>query len=249
MAKDEFKNGLAGKVAVASVGTLAAANLVGCASEDKGSQYDDWLATDGSAGRINMEAVNAALNNSNNPTEFENRINQIYEGDNPVLVQVVDLGDGQKEVSGWEDLNGNGLLDKANDDKLFSAVVGEKGHELKGHGSNSYYAHHHSYGMGNGFFMGWMMGHMMAGGYTTPAARTQTIIRERTVYRNSPAYGTQRQANSRFTNQQKAANPQAFNRASKTQSGARSSYKASKQSSMRGSSRGGKSGGRLGGGR
>ena len=55
------------------------------------------------------------------PTDFETRVNEIYEGDGLIFIRASQ--DGEKLVlEGWEDLNGNNAIDDGQDDKLFSIV-------------------------------------------------------------------------------------------------------------------------------
>ena len=56
-------------------GIVATAPLISACSS--GPSFDDWAATDGAAGRINLDDVQEAFKDSKSPTEFEKRVNDI----------------------------------------------------------------------------------------------------------------------------------------------------------------------------
>ena len=68
--------------------------IAGCAT---GVSGDDWAATEGAIGRINMEEVENAFKKSQTVEEFEKRLNEIYEGDGIVLVRAKD-DEGQRVI-------------------------------------------------------------------------------------------------------------------------------------------------------
>ena len=65
-----------------------------------------------------------AFKSANSVTDFEQRVNQIYEGDGIVLVRAKQEPDGLL-LEGWEDLDGNYEISDAQDDLLFT-IIGEK---------------------------------------------------------------------------------------------------------------------------
>ena len=69
--------------------TFAGALLAGpvIAACSSGPTYDQWAATDGAAGRINLDEVQAAFKKAKSTTDFERRVNEIYEGDGMVLIR------------------------------------------------------------------------------------------------------------------------------------------------------------------
>ena len=81
-----FKKANSGKsiTVYASVGALVASGIIGCGGKVAGQQ--DMMVTDVATGRINLDAVKDALEISKDMNEFETRVNQIYEGDNLVLI-------------------------------------------------------------------------------------------------------------------------------------------------------------------
>lgn len=230
--------------AVASIGALVSAGVVGCGS----SRQDDWMATDGAAGRINMGAVQKALEESKDPSEFEKKVNEIYEGESHILIKIEEKGS-QKVLSGFEDLNNSGKIEEQEDDMLFSATIGEKEYDLRGSGVNNYYQHRGGMSAGNMLFLYWIMSPSRMGyGYYTSPQRYREIGRDRTRYRRSTAYSTTRSANRSYNNQARASNPQAFSSSTRNVSRQRTSYQQKKMSQIRStrsrlSSRGGMRGG------
>ena len=128
-------------------GIVAASPLIAACG---GASYEDWAATDGAAGRINLDEVQAAFKDSKGTTDFERRVNEIYEGDGLILIRALQDG-AQLTLEGWEDLNGNSEIDDAKDDQLFSIVKGtNEEYDLRGHNANGYYRSH--FGAGNFLF-------------------------------------------------------------------------------------------------
>ena len=200
----------AGVVALGAAGALGVACGGGGDKEkpQDGVTADAWVETDGAAGRINMDDVRDAYReaygeNGFDPSKFEQRVNEIFEGDNLVLIQADHQGD-QAIVSGWEDLNGNKQLDENEDDKLFSIVqkLEPNGQtEVRGHGANGYYNHSSFF---SGFIPGLLLGQLFFGGrtqYITPPQRYDQINGSRSSYRQGSSYGSQRQRNTDYGSQ------------------------------------------------
>ena len=83
-------------------------------------------------------------------TDFENRVNQIYEGDGLVLIRA-EQTDTALVLEGWEDLNGNYSIDDGQDEKLFSITEkDDKSYDMRGYHANSYY--HSTWGPGSFLF-------------------------------------------------------------------------------------------------
>ena len=85
--------------ALAGASLLAGPVAVACSQEPS---YEEWAATDGAAGRINLDEIQNAFKKADNPTDFEKRVNEIYEGDGIVLIRVDQDGD-RMTLEGWED--------------------------------------------------------------------------------------------------------------------------------------------------
>ena len=255
MVKRQFRLG----TAISLGGVVAAAPLV--AACGGGTSYDDWAATDGAAGRINLDDVQAAFKNSESATDFEDKVNEIYEGDGLVLIRALQDGDALT-LEGWEDLDGNNEIDDAQDDQLFSIVKGTNDeYDMRGHHGNGYY--HSHFGAGNFLFTYLLLSSFSRGPYfySTPVSRGPGMRSQRTSYRQSSAYGRQVQRNSNFSRKQSSFRGSSYQQARGNVSSNRTTYQqgqrtsgAFKQSSSVSRSKSGsvrssgRSGGRGGGG-
>ena len=172
---------------------------------DQGQTADQWVQTDGAAGRINLDDVHDAYKDAFDKdgfqvTKFEQRVNEIYEGDNIVLVRVEQQGD-QIIVSGWEDLNTSKEIDDATDDKLFSItqkLEDNSNYETRGNGANSYYYNSSPFG---GFFTGLFLGSLLSGGrttYVTSPIAYDGLSSSRSSYRQGSGYQSQRDRNGAY---------------------------------------------------
>ena len=239
-------------------GIVAAAPLVAACG---GPTYEDWAATDGAAGRINLDDVQEAFKNSDSATEFEKRVNEIYEGDGLVLIRASQDG-ATLTLEGWEDLNNDNAIDETNDDQLFSIVRGTNDeYDMRGYHGNGYYNSH--FGAGD-FLFTYLIISSLSGPrgyyYSTPPSRGTEIRNQRTTYRNSSAYGGQVNRNASYSSRQASFAGSRYQAAKGNVSSSRSSYQStqrtsgsfrtsntiSRSSSVRSSSRG--SGGFGGGG-
>ena len=148
---------------------MAAAPVAAACSS--GPSYEDWAATDGAAGRINLDDVQTAFKESESVTEFEKRVNEIFEGDGVVLIKA-EQTETAFVLEGWENLDGNVRIDEGTDEKLFTITQKEdKSHEMRGYHANGYY--HSSWGAGN-FLFTYLLLSSFAGPryvYATPAGR------------------------------------------------------------------------------
>ena len=195
-----------------------------------GQSYDSWAATDGTAGRINLDDVQEAFKESKSASEFEERVNEIYEGDGIILIRADQSGD-RLTLEGWEDLNGNNQIEDARDDRLFSIVKVDDRHEMRGHNANGYY--HSSFGAGS-FLFGYMLASAFMPGpyfYSTPINRGPAIRQSRATYRQSNRYGTQVARNSRYTTRQQGFAGSRYQDSSRNLSSNRQSYQQTQRSS------------------
>jgi hypothetical protein len=241
-------------------GALVAASpvIAACAV---GPTFDEWAATDGAAGRINLDDVQSAFKRAKSASDFEREVNQIFEGDGLVLIRVRD-DDNSKVLEGWEDLNSNTRIDDTSDDLLFSIAQKDDGNELRGHGSNSYY--NRGFGGGDFLFTYLVISSMSSrGGYYYPPPNRQ-MSQQRSTYRTSSRYRSQVTKNSSYFSRSGGYSRSQYNDAGRTQSTARQRYQSSARttgsyarsgtgvrsswgSSSRGGSFGRSSGGRGGG--
>lgn len=195
-----------------------------------GPSYESWAATDGAAGRINLDDVQQAFKESKSATEFEKRVNEIYEGDGIILIRADQEGN-RLTLEGWEDLNGNNEIEDARDDLLFSIVKNDDQHEMRGHNANGYY--HSSFGAGS-FLFGYMLATAFMPGpyfYSTPISRGPAIRQGRANYRQSNRYGSQVAHNSRYTTRQQGFAGSRYQDSSRNLSSNRQSYQQTQRSS------------------
>lgn len=220
-------------VAITAASLLAGSPLLmACSGEPSGPTYSDWAATDGAAGRINLDDVQDAFKKSESATEFEKRVNEIYEGDGIILVRVKQDGE-TFTLEGWEDLDESNAIEDGSDDMLFSIVKKEDRHVMQGHHANGHY--HSSFGAGD-FLFGYMVGAMIMGGprttyvYQTPPAQAQTTRTQRAQYRTSPQYKSQVSRNSQYATRQQQFAGSKYQQASRQVSPARQTYQQSARS-------------------
>ena len=215
-----------GKLGIVSGGIIATGPLlVACGG---GLTAEEWAATDGAAGRINLDDVQEAFKKSDSATDFERRVNEIYEGDGLIYIRARQDGEALT-LEGWEDLNGNNEIDDARDDLLFSIVKEQEQNNLRGHGSNGYY--HSSFGGGNFLFTYLLLSSFSRGPYfyNTPSTRGGTLRTQRTSYRSSSRYTSQVSKNSRFNSRQKTFAGSRYQQASQNQSTARRTYQSTQR--------------------
>ncbi len=226
MARRPFRLG----TALSLGGIVAAGPLIAACG---GPSYEDWAATDGAAGRINLDDVQQAFKDSDSATDFERRVNEIYEGDGIVLIRAKQDGE-VLTLEGWEDLNNDNEIDDANDDQLFAIVRDTNGdHEMRGYHSNGYYNSH--WGPGNFLFTYLLISAVTPrfGGYyySTPPTRGTNIRSQRTTYRNSSSYGGQVQRNASYNQRQSSFAGSRYQSSRGNVSSSRSSYQSTQRTS------------------
>ncbi|HGJ66251.1 TPA: hypothetical protein ENS27_12870 [bacterium] len=205
---------------IASAGIIVGGSLfsfVGCSSRS-----EQWAETSGQAGRINLEAVEEAMEKSKDVTEFEKRVNEIYQGKELVLIEVKNEDNGKQLVSGYADLNDNNQIDYEEDDLLFTFTRwfedGSYKGEMRGYGVNSYY--HHPYSYGTDMFMTWMLfSALTRPAYMVPVYHTTisdagAIRSYRDSYRNTPSYRDQVNANRQYESRMSTKHGTAYRNAS-----------------------------------
>ena len=211
-------------------GIVAAAPLIAACG---GPSYEDWAATDGAAGRINLDDVQQAFKDSDSATEFEQRVNEIYEGDGLILIRAKQDGE-MLTLEGWEDLNNDNEIDESNDDQLFSIVKGTNNeYDMRGYHGNGYYQSH--FGAGDFLFTYLLISAITPrfGGYyySTPSSRGTEIRNQRTTYRNSSAYGGQVRRNASYSSRQASFAGSRYQQSRGNVSSNRSTYQSAQKSS------------------
>ena len=218
-------------MAVFSGGIVTTAPLL-AACGGGGPSFDEWAATDGAAGRINLDEVQEAFKRSDSATDFERRVNEIYEGDGIIFIRAKQDGDALT-LEGWEDLNNNNGIDDAGDDLLFSIVKEQDQHTMQGHHANGYYRS--SFGPGNFLFTYLLLSSFSRGPYFyhSPSTRAygNTLRTQRTSYRQSSNYTRQTSKNSRFFNNQKRFAGSRYQQAGRNVSSGRRTFQQTQRSS------------------
>ena len=218
-------------LAVSAGSLLAGAPLLAaCGSSSSGPSYSQWATTDGAAGRINLDDVQVAFQESSSATEFESRVNEIYEGDGIILIRARQDGD-RLTLEGWEDLDGNSSIDDAADDQLFAIIKEDDQHQLRGYHSNSYYNSH--FGAGDFLFTYLIFSSLGRGGYyyQTVPGRATTVRQERATYRGSGRYDSQLDRNRRYTSRQQTFSGSRYQEAGRGVSSGRQTYQQTQKTS------------------
>ena len=224
-----MKNRSLGRGFAAFAGSMVVVSpaLAACAAEPS---YEDWAATDGVAGRINLDDVQDAFKRSESVTDFEDRVNRIYEADGIIFIRL-DQDGSRMQLEAFEDLDKNGEISESSDDKLFSIVKDHDQHEMRGYGANGYYGSH--FGTGN-FLFTYLMFSSIAGRpyyYHTTPARYSNISQNRASYRKSASYGNQLKRNHYYNNQQKNFKGSQYSNAGRNISQGRQTYQSVQKSS------------------
>jgi len=214
---------------MAGMAIAAGPSIAACSS---GPSYDDWATTDGAAGRINLDDVQTAFKESKSATDFEKRVNEIYEGDGLILIRA-EQTDTALVLEGWEDLDDDYTIDDSRDDRLFTVSRKEdQSYEMRGYHANSYY--HSTWGAGDFLFTYMLLSAVTGPRYiytTDPGYARNTMQRNRTQYRNSYSYNQQVTKNTSYFNRQKSFAGSRYDSASRNLSSARQSYQSTTRSS------------------
>ncbi len=211
-------------------GALVVTGPTAAACGSSGPTYDQWAETDGAAGRINLEQVQNEFKLAKSPTDFETRVNKIYEGDGLVLIRAKQEAGGLS-LEGWEDLNGNNEIDDATDDQLFGILERDKQHEMRGYGANSYYRS--GFGAGDFLFTYMLISAISPRGYyySTPRGYAGTTLRsQRNHYRTTSGYNRQVGRNTSYFNRQKSFAGSRYTDAGRNLSTSRRSYQSTQRS-------------------
>lgn len=181
-----------------AVGLVAmAALLVGvpACNDPAPTSNDRWVTTQDTNVEIDWDAVAKAYREAEGPEDFEQKVNEIYTGDEVVSVAVADLDAKSQEVTGFFDRDTNGQV--AEDEKIFTIrrdVTGpeEAQYQIAGHG---HYAGYHSpmWDIASGMAMGYMISRVFSPGYqpvytqayVTSPQRRGALVSHRDTYRQS----------------------------------------------------------------
>ena len=164
--------------------------LPACRNErERGNER--WVATKNTNVKIDWDKVNAAYKKAEGPADFEEKINEIYEGSELISIAVEDTEEKAQTVTGFFDKNNNGQVEE--EEKIFSikrSVTGEDSGEYQISGYGPHYGYYHSpmYSFTSGMLMGAMMYSMFRPtyvpvAYTTSSARRTQLASHRKSYR------------------------------------------------------------------
>lgn len=196
----------------------------------QGPTFDQWAATDGAAGRINLDDVQEAFKKSKSASEFERRVNEIYEGDEILLIRAEQNEQGLT-LDAYEDLNKSGDIEDSQDDLLFSITGQDGNNELRGHGTNGYY--NRGFGGGDFLFTYLILSSFSRGPYFyhTPRGNASRIRTNRNNYRASSSYRSQVSRNSSYFNRRGGFSQSRYNSARGNVSSSRQTYQSTQRTS------------------
>jgi hypothetical protein len=217
-----------------TAGVAAVSMLGGC-----GGSQDEWANSPGTNGHTNLDAVRAAFQKAPKLEDFENRVNQICEGDKLVMFRS-DKVDGGFRLSAVEDLDGDKKI-SGSDDVLFTLLVANGTATLKGEGVTSYYTSTwaydpvaHTRGAGNAVhrtghhcthFHHWYgRSYLWGGGYYTRAPRYSQMMSQRSSYRGTSAFASQVKSNASSEKKMSSKYGSGFRSAAAKTSSNRKSY-------------------------
>ena len=206
---------------VAATGIIAGGSVITLGA--CGNRREQWAETSGQAGQINLEAVEEAMKDSKDVSEFEKRVNEIYQGDEMILIEVKNEGNEQL-VSGYADLDNNLEINYDTDEKLFTFRRWFEGnnsnpnYSMRGYGVNSYY--YHPYPYGSNFLTTYLLiSALRRPMYSTPIYHTTIIQRQQTrtvrdSYRKTPSYRNQVNTNRSFQSRMSSKHGTTYRQAS-----------------------------------
>jgi hypothetical protein len=175
---------------LALAATVGLGGVTACGSP---AGNDRWVVTENTTVELDWDAVNKAYREAEGPEDFEQKVNEIYQGEEIISISVRDTDEKNQVVTGFFDKNADG---KASDDeKVFTInrdLVGadKAQYQIAGHGP---YAGYHSpmWDIASGMMMGMFLSNMFSPGYrpmyttpyTTSPARQAALSQHRSTYR------------------------------------------------------------------
>ncbi len=208
--------------------------LYGCGGAKK-----KWKNAPGTQGALNLDAVKEAFQKRPNVAEFEKRVNEIFEGDNLILLHAEDIGNAFR-IDAKEDLDKNEKVSDG-DDLIFRMTVKNGMVTLQGMGVNSYYkeswpydpakeeryhrTYHRSHYRGPYFYHWYGYGGRRWGGsYYTPRDNYTSIRQHRDSYRKGSDFKTQVKQNGAYENRMASKHKSTYGTATRAPSAKRTSY-------------------------
>jgi hypothetical protein len=169
--------------------TVALGSITACGAPGN----DRWVVTEDTTVDIDWDAINEAYRNAEGPEDFEQKVNEIYTGDEIISISVRDADDKSQTVTGFFDKDADGKVSEG--EKIFTIqrdIVGadKAQYQISGYGP---YAHYHSpmWDIASGMMMGMFLSSMFSPGYrpmyttpyTTSPARQAALSQHRSSYR------------------------------------------------------------------
>jgi hypothetical protein len=230
---------------VLAAGLASISLMTGCNKTEK-----QWENSPGTKGFINLDDVAETFKRNRDMISFQNRVNEIFEGDNLVVFKVDKTNSGFV-MNASEDLNQDKAF-SSGDDPLFVLTLKKHTNKstvtLKGLGVNryysktwtydekrekayynSYYHGHHHHGLA--FFYWFGPGRRSWSGYHTTRKDYTTAANNRNNYRKSSEFKSQIKRNNSFDSSMSRKNGNRFVAAAAGTTMLRNSYIKSKKSS------------------
>lgn len=172
------------------VALASATALSGCQTSPS---RERWVVTEDTRIEIDWDAVNRAYREAEGPEDFEQKVNEIYAGDEVISVSVKDQDDRTQVVTGFFDKDGDGAAGET--EKVFTIkrdVVGEGAAQYQIAGAGPYASYHSPiWDIAAGMMLGSFLSNMFMPGYRpmymvpygTSAARRGELLAHRDSYR------------------------------------------------------------------
>jgi hypothetical protein len=155
---------------------------------------DRWATTENTNVKIDWDKINEAYKTAEGPDDLEKKVNEIYEGDEIISVQVKDEDKKTQIVTGFFDKDKNGKVDEG--EKIFTIKrdlegEGKASYRTTGYGPHYGYYYSPTYSLMTGMMMGAMMSHafspryvpMYTTAYVTHPTRVSSLSSTRSSYR------------------------------------------------------------------
>lgn len=172
---------------------LAAAVSLGGVTACGSPGTDRWVVTENTNVELDWDAINEAYKNAEGPEDFEQKVNEIYTGDEIISVSVRDNDDKSQVVTGFFDKNESGNVDDG--EKIFTIqrdITGADSaqYQINGYGPYGYY-HSPMMSIASGMMMGMFLSSMFSPGYrpvyvtpyTTAPGRRAALAESRSSFR------------------------------------------------------------------
>ncbi|HEY9785917.1 MAG TPA: hypothetical protein V6D17_10980 [Candidatus Obscuribacterales bacterium] len=195
---------------ILTLSLMAGLGLTGCSAPEGPTEHYVSSQVTGESQKINLDEVKKAFWESRGKdfnewmSAFEKRVNEIYEGSEIVSIDAT-RKTGHLNITGYiEDKKEPGY--QAGEEKLFTieqtgdVTDNQLPYKLTGHDGRPYYEGQHSI-LGSPIVQMLVLSHLMSswgGRYHTPYDRVVVLKDQRSTFRSSPDYMSQKAANQDF---------------------------------------------------